>query len=687
MSDVQKAKASSFETIDEAQWRDVATKFLKGKGTIESRLVSTTLDGFQVQPLYIDIPEDSGFPGVAPFTRGSTPVPDKDLPWEVRQEFAHPDVKTSNTQILRDLERGVSGVTLVLDSGFRTGTDAPVTSGIPVRSVADLTHVLDGAYLNMIGIQLDAGLNGHAALALLIAHAESAGTELSEIRGQLGFDPIGQLLRQGQIPASEDRLFDLGTDLAHWCKNNAPNLRPITVSGRIVQESGSSEGQEIGWALSYGVAWMRALTARGLTADEAANSIAFTVTTARDIFLEIGKLRALRKAWARALEAIGVSEPNRAMALNVRGSSASLTERDPWVNMLRVTGQAYAGALGGAQSITTPSFDNALEVPDEFGRRIARNTQLILRDESHLAASEDPAGGSYYLEHLTDQYAKVAWALMQKIEAAGGALAYVTSAALQNAVQETRNKRKALIAKRKMAITGVSEFPNLFEDPIHTPATAAVTPPTGGQTATATQQAVQAGRFDGSVAQAAIQDAKNGAFSSDILRAIVDGSAGLQAPAMRAHRYAEPWEALRDGADAYKAQHGEFPQAFLACVGTIPEHRARATFAQNIFAATGINGPINDGWESIEDTIAAFRASGHKVACICSTDAQYETIVVPLAQGLKDAGARDILVAGKGGENEDAWRKAGVTHFVYTGCNALDTMSAVLTGYGITIKA
>lgn len=686
MSEIKSAQAITFAPVDYATWRAEAERSLRG-GDFDKRLVSRTLDGFDVQPLYSELEGSTGFPGLPPFTRGSKPVPNADEAWEIRQEFAHPNLKTTNEQILRDLDRGVSGISLIFDAGLSRGSDDASFRGVPVRSTEDMASVFDGVYFSMVGLSLNAGLNGHGVLALLAQHVANAGAAMSDVRGSLGYDPIGQLLLDGHLDVDATRAFDLGADLVRWTREHAPNLRPIAVSGRVVQEAGASEAQEIAWALSTGILWMRELTARGISANDAADALAFHLTVARDIFLEIAKLRAMRQVWARALEAIGVDPAHRAMDLNVRGSAATISQRDPWVNMLRVTGHTYSAALGGAQSITTPSFDEGVAVPAEFGRRIARNTQLILRDESHLVRVQDAAGGSFYFEKMTSNYAKLAWETMQVIEAAGGALHYATSGQLDAAVGAIRARRNKDIATRRMALTGVSEFPNLTEKPVDTPATSAVAPRTAQAVASSTADAVRAGRFDGSVMQAAIADVQGGALASAIFRAITVDSQGLQAPAMPALRYTGAWEDLRDAADALAARQGGFPQVFLACIGRIPEHRARATFAQNLFAAGGMNAPMNDGFESIEDAVDAFRQSGTDVACICSTDARYADIVVPLAAALRDAGARQIVVAGKAGEAEAQWREAGVSTFIYMGCDALSIVRDTLAGFGADLTS
>lgn len=685
MSEIKTAQAQTFPPVDDATWRKAAEASLRGKGSFESRLVSRTLDGIEVQPLYTAHGDDEGFPGVAPFTRGSAAVPGEEA-WEIRQEFASPDLKTSNTQILRDLDRGVSGVRLIFDEGFSREQRGASARGIPVRTVADLTQVLDGVHLSMVRLDLGAGLNGHGALALLARYADASGQALTEIRGTVGYDPLSQLLVDGRLAADAARVFDLGADLARYTRANAPGLRAIRVSGRAVQEAGASEAQEIAWALAAGIEWLRALTERGLCANDAAQSISFELSASRDIFLEISKLRAMRKIWARALEAIGVDEAFRAIDMHVRGSAATMSQRDPWVNMLRVTGHAFSAALGGATSVTTPAYDEAVAIPGAFGRRIARNTQLILRDESHLARIQDPAGGSYYLESMTQEYATLAWSTMQTIEAKGGAIVYAQSGALADSVGEVQRKRAQQIATRRMALTGVSEYPNLEERPVDTAALAPVTAAPAAGEATRTRAAIAAGTFDGAIVSAAIEDLAGGANSSAIL-ATLASSAGLEVPALAPIRYAGPWEALRDAADGLAAKSGGFPQIFLANLGRIPEHRPRSSFAQNLFAAGGIQAENNDGFADVDAAVAAFRSSGLDVACICSTDANYEAQLPALAAGLRGAGARQIIVAGKPGAHEAAWRDAGATTFIYMGADALTIVRETLAGFGADVTA
>lgn len=684
MSDITSARNQRFEKVDVETWKHEAEKSLKG-GSFEKRLVSETLDGIRVEPLYLEAKEAAGFPGVPDYRRGARALPRSEEAWEIRQEFAHPSPKTSNEQMLRDLERGVSGISVVLDRGFSSGDDEASACGTPVRSLDDMRSLLEGVHLNMVGLSFNPGINAHGLAGLLAEAAKAQDVELSELRGALGFDPYGQLIREGRLPLGRKAVFDLGADLVRWSRANAPELRAISVNARRYNEIGGSEAQELAWGLAEGIEWMRELMARGISADDAAASIGFSFAAGRDIFIELARLRTARALWARALEAIGVSEELRAMEMHVRSSTATLSRRDPWVNMLRVTGHCFSAALAGASSITTSSYDEALAISVEFGRRIARNTQLILRDESHLGKVLDPAGGSYYLESLSSAYRDKAWSGMQEVEAAGGLLSYMTSGALNDAVQGVMSERERRLARRKMPLTGVSEFPNLYEKPVDTPVADPVSPLRSETGASATSAALKAGNFDGSVVEAARKDVAAGTLSSAILCALMGLEGELEAPAMSPVRYSASWEALRDASDAHVAAGNARPEVFLANLGRIPEHRARAMFAQNLLHAGGVDAENNDGAHDISSVVSAFKESGAPAACICSTDARYAESAAELARELKNAGASLVLLAGRPGDLESALREAGVDDFMYVGCDALSVVRASAKALGVAL--
>src|SRR6202012_5109548 len=348
-----------------------------------------------------------GRPGFAPFVRGGRvagPVIDG---WDIRQQHAHPDPRRSNEAVLADLENGVTSLWLTVGG-----------SGLPVSALPD---VLDGVYLNLAGVVLDAGAEfAEAAAQLFTLWTDGPGAvPAPEASGNLGADPLGLLARTGQDAETGSQLVAAG-QLAARCEREFPGVRALTVDALPYHDAGASAEQELGLALSTAVAYLRQLTESGLPADTAAGQLEFRYAAGADQFLTIAKLRAARRLWSRGAEASGIGPAGAAQRQHAVTSSVMMTRRDPWVNMLRTTVACLAAALGGADAITVLPFDDALGLPDDFARRIARNTQALLHDESSLGRVIDPAGGSWYVEHLTDQLARAAWEQFQLTERDGG---------------------------------------------------------------------------------------------------------------------------------------------------------------------------------------------------------------------------------------------------------------------------
>jgi methylmalonyl-CoA mutase len=315
-----------------------------------------------------------------------------------------------------------------------------------------------------------------------------------------------------------------------------------------------------------------------------------------------------------------------------------MTARDPWVNMLRTTMAAFAAGLGGADAVTVLPFTAAIGLPDRFARRVARNSQLILIEESHLAKVADPAAGSGGFEDLTRQLCAVAWAFFQDIERAGGAAAALQSGLVQTKVAAVREQRAAAIAHRIEAIVGTSAFPHLAEAPVSVLA-----------------------RSPGKAPAHAPASRQNGA--------------GLRIRPLPALRLAEPFEALRDAADAILERSGARPKVFLATLGTPADFTARAMFAKNLFEAGGIEATASDGYADRAAMLAAFKSSGARLACLCSSDEVYAREAVDAAKSLAGAGAAPIYLAGRPGEAEAGLRAAGVDRFIHAGCDALKTLA------------
>ncbi|MFE9353437.1 methylmalonyl-CoA mutase family protein [Streptomyces olivaceoviridis] len=554
--------AAEFPDATHEQWQRLVEGVLRKSGkeltgaAAEDALSTTLEDGLRTRPLYTarDSAPDPGLPGFAPFVRGSRPEGTSTSGWDVRQRHTALADGTADA-VLADLENGGTSLWLVLGEG-----------GIPV---SELGRALDGVYLDLAPVALDAGRDTEAAAEALLRLYDDKGVDPEAARGTLGGDPLGYEARTGTALD-----FAPFAALALRCAERYPGLRALTVDALPYHEAGGSAAQELGASLATGVAYLRELTEAGLGVDRAAAQLEFRYAATADQFLTIAKLRAARRLWARVAEVCGAPAAG-GQVQHVVTSPVMMTRRDPWVNMLRTTVATLAAGVGGADSVTVLPFDHALGLPDAFARRIARNTSSILIEESHLARVVDPAGGSWYVERLTAELAEAAWQFFRSIERDGGQAAVLRSGRLRTDLATTWAERSKRLAKRREPITGVSEFPLLAEKPVER--APAPEPPSGGL------------------------------------------------PRVRRD---EAYEELRARSDAHLAATGARPRIFLATIGSAAEYTARSSFAANLFQAGGIE-PVTGGRfedsgateavlcssdalyaEQAEETAKALRAAG-----------------------------------------------------------------------------
>ena len=616
--------AAAFPDADREQWQRLVEGVLRKSGVTdaagdaaEDALATELQDGIRIRPLYTAEPSGSaeptaavGLPGFPPFVRAGRPEGTSVAGWDVRQRHEHTDARRANETVLADLENGVTSLWLTAGDG-----------GVPV---AELSEALQGVYLDLAAVVLDAGADFEAAAEELLRLYTAAGVPLGAASGNLGADPLGLLARTGDDSALRTHL-DAAAGLAARCAADAPGVRALAVDALPYHEAGGSTAEELGASLATGVAYLRELTAAGLDIDTACRQLEFRYAATADQFLTIAKLRAARRLWARVAEVCGASPDASAQRQHAVTSTVMMTRRDPWVNMLRTTVAGLSAGVGGADAVTVLPFDSALGVSDAFARRIARNTQSVLLEESHLSKVIDPAGGSWYVESLTDELAGAAWSFFQEIEGAGGQAAALRSGMVAERLARTWQQRSEKLARRREPITGVSEFPHLAEPAVHRePAPA----PVGG---------------------------------------------GL--PRVRRD---DAYENLRARSDAHLAATGARPKIFLAALGPAAVHTARVAFAANLFQAGGIETVQDPASVDAESVAEAFRRSGAGIACVCSSDAVYAEQAGAVAAALKSAGALRVHLAGKPGERREEFVEAGVDSFVFAGCDAVEVLSSAL---------
>jgi methylmalonyl-CoA mutase len=600
--------AAEFAPATYDEWRKLVDGVLKGAPF--EKLVGKTYDGIRIDPIY------RRAQGAAPIAGRAAAAP-----WQIMQRIDHPDPKQANAQALQDLENGATGLTLVF-----AGANGAYGFGLDPSPEA-IEKILDGVFLDAgIGLELQIGPQSRMAAIHIAELVKRKGFSPAGCHIRFGLDPLGACAVWGSSPYSWSEIVPAVTGAVQGLAGMGFKSPIVAADGRVVHDAGGSEVQELAFVLASGIAYLRAIEQSGIALDAAQGMIYARLAADADQFLMLAKFRALRLLWARIEQASGLTPKPLFVAADT--SWRMLTQRDAFVNMLRATMATFSAGLGGANAITVLPHTLARGLPDPFARRVARNTQLVLLEESNLAKVSDPAAGSGGIEALTRELCDAAWALFQETERAGGLFAALEQNIIQRKVAATRAARDVNIAKRRDVLTGASEFPNLHE------------------------------------ADIAVLDAKP-------ITLAPYGETKFKFDALTPIRLALPFEALRDKSDAILKKTGQRPKIFLANLGTAADFTARATFAKSFFEAGGIEAVDSEGFSDAGTLGAAFKASGAPLACLCSSDKTYAGHAAAAAEALKAAGARHIYLAGRPGEQEAALRGAGVGDFVFAGGDAL----------------
>ncbi len=618
----------------EAQWRRLAEKALGGAPVAT---LNTALDTrAQVAPLHTSLSAAekalaSGHPGAAPFARATSATPRS---WQVLQLVDRRDADEANRQAREDLENGADGLWLELPAGPPYGGGA-----LALRNLAGLERVLADIPFHETAIYLAPGAQSLPVIALFLALARKRGVALDTLSGAMGLDPLAAMAAHGEAPVRSDRALADAVDAALHLRRQEAVIIPFLPSGRVWHQAGGSAVEELACTLAAAVAYWRALAEADVPLDEAAQMIGFHLTAEPDVFLSIAKFRAVRGLWARVTEAAGIA-PQPAV-VSAEMSFRTMTSRDPHTNLLRATAAAFAAATGGARAILLLPFSAAAGVPDAFARRLARNTQVILAEESALDRVVDAPGGSWYIETLTHDQAERAWSVFQEIEAAGGLPGSLRSGAILRRLATVRDQRMGDVSRRERPITGVSTYPYLDE------ASAQVASGPGElseeDAARASLELPPAGRGERMAALAEAAD--DGASLTELAAALREPCDPLPPLPDLSRREAAGFEALRAASDEAKAATGVRPSVFLGNIGSQAAFTERATWAKNFFEAGGITATGEDGFDTVESLADAFRESGATIACLCGRDEGYAALS-GIVEALRNRGAVAVYLVG-----------------------------------------
>ena len=623
MSDIKEKLFSDFNPVSTQEWMDKIMVDLKG-ADYEKKLVWRTNEGFKVKPFYRR--EDlegmktiDSLPGQFPYLRGKKK---DDNTWYIRQNIVVEDPKEANSKALDLLNRGIDSI------GFRIN---------PKFLRADhISNLFNGIYLDCIEINLESCQRHIVEQAqLLTSYLKEKGYKPENIHGSILFDPIRKIFEHGK---DKTFILSLAKPLVETLADY-PDIQCLAVDSIDLNNAGAYIYQELGYALSWGNEWMSLLTEQGIPAAEAAKRIKFNFGISSNYFMEIAKFRAARMLWANIVKQyLAEDDDLSACKMNVHAitSTFNMTLFDAHVNLLRSQTEAMSAAIAGVDSMTVTPFDVAYEKPDDFSERIARNQQLLLKEESHFNRVVDPAGGSYYIESLTKAIAEQAWALFLKTEDEGGFLASVKAGIVQQTINASNKARHEAVSKRREVLLGTNQFPNFNE--------------------------LANGKCP-------IEESHACGHSHQERN---------QAPLEKlcTDRAASQFEALR----LQTERSGKRPKAFMLTIGNLAMRQARAQFSCNFLACAGYQVIDNLGFKTVEEGVEAAMKAGADIVVICSSDDEYAQYAIPAFQAV--AGRAMFIVAGAPACMEEL-KAAGIENFIHVRVNVLDTLKAYNEKLGI----
>jgi len=602
---------TEFQPVSTADWEAVITADLKG-ANYEKKLVWKTMEGFNVRPYYRaedlkNLNHLSYLPAQYPYVRGTK----TDNKWLVRQDIDATDPKNANTKVLKALMRGVDSVGFVVDS----------KKGL---TEAEMDTLLKDVSINSIETNFMAGGASLTILPMVVEYVKKHKINTASVKGSVNYDPLRSLTLHGKFCKDKKHAFDTAKEIIEK-SSSLPNYKVIGISGSMFHNSGSSIVQELGFSLAVANEYLSELTERGLTVDQVASKMKFSFSVGTNYFLEVAKFRAARMLWAEIVEAYKPTNLETAkMAIHVETSRWNISAYDPYANLLRGTTEAMSAAISGVNSITVVPFDNAFRKSTDFSDRIARNTQILLKEEAHFDKIVDPSAGSYYIETLTASIAQEAWKLFKQVEEKGGYVNAFLTGFIQEQVEATAQKRDHNIATRREIILGTNQYPNFTE-----------------------------------VAEADVTVAA-------VTKSVPQHCNGCVKPLVP-YRGSMAFEELRFRTD----KSGKEVKVFMLTTGNLAFRRARAQFAANFFACAGFRTIDNIGFPSVAAGAKAALEAKADIVVICSSDEEYTTAAVEAYNLLKSKAI--VVVAGEP-ECKPMLQEKGITNFISVKSNVLETL-------------
>ncbi len=687
------------------EWKEVVNVDLKG-ADFDKKLITKTYENINLNPIYTrkdleNLKFIDNLSGFENYVRGFYAEGYLNEGWQISQVLNTPDAEIFNEMIKHELERGLDAISFSLDFATQKGLDADYASeeevgknGLSISGLNSLSRALNGIDITKYPLNIFTGYTSLPFLMLLKAYCNKQNIDSTKIKGCIFADPISCLSAYGKLNITLDKAFDELKQSVEFAEKYFPGVRVIGACGFGYNSAGASAVQELGFVFTSIIEYANKLIDRGLDVQKVFKNIRVTFGISSFYFMEIAKLRAAKILWNNIVKAYGVNPDENKLFIHARTSKYNQTKYDPYVNMLRTTTEAFSAVLGGIDSLHTNAFDEEFNTPDEFSRRIARNTQIILKEESNLVKLIDPAGGSYYVEKLTDEVAALSWAVIQEVEKQGGLIEALKNEFVQNEIKKISDLRIADLAKRKSVLVGTNMYANVKETLpekrvfdkkafIKKRAEFLQKYRVSGNTEKHSAIIDKLGKLGSSVSdelfETGVAAYVEGATLGEVANSLHSGvEESFAVTPLKIYRLAEIFEELRDNAEEFKAKTGYLPKLFLATMGPVKQHKARADFSRGFFEVAGFDVIYPNALNSAAEAVEAFEKSGAKVVVICSTDETYPEIVPAFMQELKKQNIEGyVVLAGYPKEQVEAHKESGVNDFIYLGCDAYTLLKRV----------
>lgn len=684
------------------EWKEEVVGLLKGK-PFEKSMFTKTYEGITLSPIYRmedteSLTHPTTYPSMNSNLRGASASGYMKKPWEILQYSDGKTPKKANEMIRYELEKGTTSAAFYLDTATTLGVDMDkadniivADKGVSLSTISDIRDLLDGIDFEKFSLDVYAGASNSGLLAGIINILKEKNINLENLRGGILMDPIGEIVKRGKLYRSMDEYFDEMAHVIKWADDNVKHLKTVVIDTDVYHDGGGNDIQEVAYAMSTALTYLKAMERRGVDVDMFCRHLRFHFSVGANFFMEIAKLRSVKMLWAQIVEHCGGSSEAKKIELYVSTSTFCQTKYDPYVNILRAATQSFSAVVGGIDGMYVKPFDYCIRPSDEFSRRIARNIQIMEQHEFNFTQPIDPSGGSWYIEDLTEEFTQKAWEMFQEIEKIGGILIALKENIIQDQVDLVLNERFKNLATRKDRAVGNNMYPNMTEKLLEVPYTDFDTIFKERRCSINTHKQMRDKALVemllkelssrdftilGSMMDHIIKIMYHGGTLGEVNTALKDDNLKEHINNISPHRWTERYEELRMRTENYVKEYNDNVKIFLANMGPIPQHKARADFVTSFMQVAAFEVLTNNGFKSIDEAVEAAINSGADVTIICSTDITYPDLAPQITARIKDKKPemKVFLAGAPTPELKESCDAAGMDDYISVRSNCYETL-------------